>query len=465
MSFARWCCSVALLLAAPARAAGPDWLDTARVFLIDDYEPPFAGHLEFDANALADTMVRMNANTVRISVIGKFAQIPGVRFSPHPELGKRDILAETIAACKPRGIRVIPYIGTGHKLAWSMVTRDYPEYAQHTKPGGGPDRSHMYTGEDHGTICWNTPYRKAYLDLVEKVIRDYDIDGLYFDRWVMGYFWPGRAVCYCDGCRKGFREATGLELPWHERDSDYTAADNAAIDRYHAWYQDILVEIVHQVRAMAKSRKNLPLIYNINNAVRMTSEDQRIRECMDGTLYERSSSILERAEGVSLARADGRSVWPYVGEYSNWPRLEYNGFDFQQQIFTDAMFGGGSILALPWGYVRHAANRNYVEYPFGVIKRNENSFSGFRNYPYAAVVYGYQTPPGHASKGWWWTTDVRTSSLGAFAALLYGHVPGGPYQHFRFPYGKHPRVRPRRRRTRSQLCHVAIRSRFQRPPA
>jgi hypothetical protein len=53
----------------------------------------------------------------------------------------------------------------------------------------------MYTGDDHGTVCWNTPYRKAYMDLVEKVIRDYDIDGLYFDRWIMGYFWPGRQVC------------------------------------------------------------------------------------------------------------------------------------------------------------------------------------------------------------------------------------------------------------------------------
>jgi hypothetical protein len=79
----------------------------------------------------------------------------------HPQQ-QRDILAETIAACKPRGIRVVPYVSTGHKLAWTMVTRDYPEYAQRTKPGGGPARSHMFVGEDHGTVCWNTPYRQAY---------------------------------------------------------------------------------------------------------------------------------------------------------------------------------------------------------------------------------------------------------------------------------------------------------------
>ena len=280
----------------------------------------------------------------------------------------------------------------------------------------------MFVGEDHGTICWNTPYRQAYLELVEKVVRDYDVDGLYFDRWTIGYFWPGRAVCYCDGCRNGFRKAAGLELPWHERDTDYTAAELAAIDRYHSWYQDNLVEIARQVRKLVKSYKNIPLIYNVADPIRMANEDPRIRDCMDGTLYERGNSILERAEGVTLARAAGRSVWPYVGEYNNWPRLEYNGFDFQQQIFTDAMFGGGSILALPWGYVRHAANRRFVEYPFGVIKQHEAVLAGLQNCPYAAVVYGYQDPAGHAETGTWWKTDVRTSSLGAFAALLYGHV-------------------------------------------
>jgi hypothetical protein len=405
-----------------AAAADIGWMQTARVFLIDAYEPPFATKLEFDAKALAETMAQMNANTVRIATMGKYALIQGVRFSLHPELGNRDILAETIAACKPRGIRVVPYISTGHKLAWTMVTRDHPEYAQRTKPGGGPARSHFFVGEDHGTVCWNTPYRQAYMDLVERAVRDYDIDGMYFDSWTTAYFWPGRKVCYCDGCRNGFRKATGLELPWHERDADYTPADMATIDRYHAWLHDTLVDIERQVRKVVKSYKDIPLIYNINNPQAMAREDPRVLESMDAFLYERGNSILERAEGVSLARASGMGVWPYVGEYNNWPRTIYNGFDFEQQIFTTVMFGGSPILALPWGYVGHAANRRYVGYPFGVLKEHEGEFAGFHNYPYAAVVYGYGTPPGHAQSGNWWGADVRTATLGAFAALLYGHL-------------------------------------------
>jgi hypothetical protein len=129
-----------------------------------------------------------------------------------------------------------------------MVTRDHPEYAQKTRPGGGPDRSHMFVGEDHGTVCWNTPYRQAYLDLVERLVRDYDIDGLYFDTWRPAYFWPGRQVCYCEGCRKGFRQLTGKDLPWHEKDSDYTPAELALLDRYHAWQKEDLIGIVRRVR-------------------------------------------------------------------------------------------------------------------------------------------------------------------------------------------------------------------------
>jgi len=412
----------ALLASSATWAADPAWVRTARVFLIDAYEPPFAVRLEYDAKALAETMARMNANTVRFATMGKYALIQGVRFSPHPELGKRDLLAETIAACKPRGIRVVPYISTGHKLAWTMVTRDYPEYAQRTRPGGGPARSHMFAGEDHGTVCWNTPYRQAYLDLVEHVVRDYDIDGIYFDTWRAGYFWPRPGVCYCDGCRNGFRKLTGAELPWHEREADYTAAETALLERYRSWQQEDLVDIVRQVRRLVKSYKNIPLIYNINNPAKMAAEDRRVLEAMDAFLYERGNSLLERAEGVSLARAAGLDVWPYVGEYNNWPRVVHNAFDFQQQIFTTAMFGGAPILALPWGYVHHAANRRFVEYPFGILKQHERSFAGFRNYPYAGIVYGYRDPPGHARPGWWWKTDARSSSLGAFAACLYGHL-------------------------------------------
>jgi hypothetical protein len=400
----------------------PNWIRTARVFLMDAYQPPFAPKLEFDAGALVQTMVGMHANTVRIGTMGKYAMIQGVRFSPHPELGQRDVLAETIAAARPRGIRIVPYIPTGHKLAWSMVTRDYPEYAQRTRPGGGPSRSHMYVGEDHGTICWNTPYRQAYLDLVEHVVRDYDVDALYFDTWRAFYFWPGMQVCYCDGCRNGFRRASGQEIPWHENEGDYTRAEHAVIAEYHQWYHEELIGILQEVRRMVKSHQDVPLLYNINNPQKMAEEDPRVLAAMDAFLYERGHSLLERAEGVSLARAAGLGVWPYVGVYNNWPRLVSNGLDYQQEIFATAAFGGAPIIAQPTGYVTQAENRHWVGSAFAILEQHEREFDGFENVPYVAVVYAYRDPPGHAQKGTFWNSDVRSATLGAFTACLQGHV-------------------------------------------
>ena len=403
-------------------AADLNWIQTARVFLIDAYQPPFAPKLEYDAEALARTMVEMHANTVRISTMGKYATIQGVRFSTHPDLGSRDVLSETIAACKPRGIRTVAYISTGHKLAWSMVTKDYPEYAQRVRPGGGPDRQHMYVGEDHGTVCWNTPYRKAYLDLVEHVVRDYAVDGVYFDTWRPFYFWPGLKVCYCDGCRNGFQQASGKAIPWHEREGDYTREDHEVIAEYHRWYHEQLMDVLEEVRRVVKAHKDIPLIYNVNNADNMENEDPRILRAMDAFLYERGHSLLERAEGVSLARAAGLGVWPYVGVYNNWPRVIPNGLDYQQEIFATAAFGGAPIIAQPYGYVTQTENRRWVSFPFAVLKDHERELEGAENVPYVAVVQATRNPPGHAQTGWFWSADVRSSTLGAFAACLYGHV-------------------------------------------
>ena len=398
------------------------WLSTARVFLIDAYQPPFAPKLEFDAEKLARTMQDMNVNVVRMSTMGKYSTVQGIRFPVHPEQGNRDLLAEMIAASKPRGIKVIPYISTGHKLAWSTVTEKYPDYAQRVTPGGGPHRDHMHVGEDMGTVCWNTSYRQAYIDYVTHVVKDYDINGIYFDTWRPFYFWPGKQVCYCAGCVNGFRMASGQDLPYHEQDADYSDAELKIIDKYHAWYREELISILTKIRDIVKANKNIPLIYNINDPNKMLHEDPRVIAAMDAFLYERGESILERAEGVSLVKTLGMQVMPYIGGYDNWPRISDNQFDIEQQIYTTMMFGGIPIISQPYPYVFDKTNRKFVTDPFKVMSSHEKILAGLTNEPYVAVVYSLFNPEGHAKENWWWGADARSSTLGAFAACLYSHI-------------------------------------------
>jgi hypothetical protein len=144
---------------------------------------------------------------------------------------------------------------------------------------------------------------------------------------------------------------------------------------------------------------------------------------MDAFLYERGRTMLERIEGVSLARSMGMHIWPYVGTYGNWPRTIYDGYNYQQQIFTSVMYTGAPIMAQPHAYVTHPEYRQYVTYPFGVLEANEENLTGFENYPYVAVVYGYQDPLGFTKKAnWGRKIDARSATLGAFAACVYGHM-------------------------------------------
>lgn len=115
---------------APARsqtAGKPDWLSNARIFIIDGYTYPMTPKLEFDAEKLAQTMVDMHANVVRIATAGYCDWlIPGTEFKTSVNLGNRDILAECIAACRSRGIKVVPYLRTGGPSASSNPIKTFP---------------------------------------------------------------------------------------------------------------------------------------------------------------------------------------------------------------------------------------------------------------------------------------------------------------------------------------------------
>src|SRR5258706_9784940 len=180
-----------------------DWIKNARIFIIDGYSYPLSPKIEFDAVKLAETMDDMHANAVRIATSGNYGWlIPGTEFKVHPDLRNRDILAETIAASKPRGIKVVPYVSTGNTINAALIN---PEWAQKTTPDGD-----IVTNWDMGAktipCCWNTPYRQAFYNLVRTIVSQYDVAGIYFDAWLPFYFFGGIVmICYCKGCTSGFR--------------------------------------------------------------------------------------------------------------------------------------------------------------------------------------------------------------------------------------------------------------------
>ncbi len=401
------------------READYDWIRNARIFIIDGYSYPLSPKIEFDARTLAETMVDMHANVVRIATSGNFGWlIPANEFKVHPDLGSRDILGETIAACKPRGIKVVPYVSTGNTINASLIN---PEWAQKTTPDGD-----IVTNWDMGAkttpCCWNTPYRQAFYNLVRTIVSQYDVAGIYFDAWLPFYFFGGKEmICYCKGCTSGFRAARGRELPY-KKNEDYSPDEVRTLDLYRSWYREELFSVFSETKRIVKSYKNIPLIYNINNPRRIMNEDFRIVQGSDAFLYERGGSLIERAEGVSLATAHGLAVWPYVGTYDPFPRIPHYQYELEQEIFTSVAFGGSPILYHTYFFTAHPEARAPIKEAFGIIDKNNDAIRGFSPAKFCAVVWNNSDPPGHASDGWLWDTNARLSSLGSFSACVNSHI-------------------------------------------
>ena len=398
-----------------------DWIKNARIFIVDGYSYPLSPNIEFDAEKLAETMIDVHANVVRMSTSGSHGfLIPATQFRVNPGLGNRNLLAETIAACKPRGIKVVSYVAAGNSIKTSIIKR---EWAQKMTPGG-----EIFSGVDAGVgikatpTCWNTPYRQAFYDVVEIIMSRYDIDGIYFDAWLPFYFFGGREqLCYCDGCRKGFRTASGKEIPY-KKNSAYSPEELKTIDRYRKWYREELFKVFTETKRIVKSHKDIPLIYNINNPERIVNEDLRILKGSDAFLYERGRSMMERAEGVSLATAHGLAVWPYIGTYDPFPRIPHYQYELEQEIFTSAAFGGSPILYHTYFFTDHPKAREPVKEAFGILEKNDAYIRGFNSEKFCAVVWNNTDPPGHANDSWLWDTDARMSSLGSFSACINSHI-------------------------------------------
>jgi hypothetical protein len=86
------------------------------------------------------------------------------------------------------------------------------------------------------------------------------------------------------------------------------------------------------------------------------------------------------------------------------------------------MFGGAPIISQPYPYIYGKVNREFVSNPFSLMSRNEALLGSMKNIPFAAVVYSFDNPEGHAKSSWWWKADTRSATLGAFAACLYNHI-------------------------------------------
>ena len=168
---------------------------------IPDWDPMFLR--DFSAERYADMMALAGVDTAEIyasSCLGLCYWPTKVGFQ-HKQLNGRDLLGETVKACRDRGISVQIYTNVWNRAAydahpdWRIVLADGTSVCD--KPG-----------YRFGQCCHNTGYKDFVPAVLAELNERYDCRGFWIDMCAL--YWH----CYCPACQARFKADTGYaEIP------------------------------------------------------------------------------------------------------------------------------------------------------------------------------------------------------------------------------------------------------------
>jgi hypothetical protein len=190
-------------LAADSRAAALSWVDKpmrwAQLTLVED-DPG-----KFDPQFWLDYFKRTRSDAVCLSAGGCVAYYPTKIPLHHRSqwLGDADPFGDLVAGCRKLGMVVIAR--TDPHATYDDMQAAHPDWI--AVSATGKPRRHWASPEMWVT-CGLGPYNFQFMTEVKREIMSrYRVDGIFINRW------DGSGLCYCEHCRKNFKDATGLELP------------------------------------------------------------------------------------------------------------------------------------------------------------------------------------------------------------------------------------------------------------
>src|SRR2546422_3653954 len=217
---ARW-------LAAAPDSRLPDWIDRpmrwAQLTLVED-DPG-----KFDLQFWLDYFKRTRSDAACLSAGGCVAYYPTKVPLHHRSqwLGDRDSFGDLVAGCRKLGMVVIAR--TDPHATYDDVHDAHPDWI--AVDASGQPRRHWASPELWVT-CGLGPYNFEFMTEVKREIMSrYKVDAIFINRW------DGSGMCYCEHCRKHFKEASGFELPLANYPQD------PARRHYLLWRQQPLFDI------------------------------------------------------------------------------------------------------------------------------------------------------------------------------------------------------------------------------
>lgn len=366
-----------------------EWVRRARIFLMDNYHPPFWPDLTFDARRLVAVARQYHANAIRFGSAGKWSVFPNAFWPSHPQLGGRDLIDEVLHEAHAHDMRVIAYIPTGHIIPDANIRVHHPEWLYRPAPGAEPPPHLHHGGGLHAPACLSTPYRDAYRQFVEQLVTDHEIDGIYTDSGTPYHSHSDKrsSLCYCDHCLAKFRERFGCPMPYAP---DPHALPQEQQEMLEAWSLSVgrlMADILIEGANFARRTRGIPVL---THGCSMAGwPERRFMDQVDGILYEAGGEFLHRLEAASLGESSGLAVWQYVGGLTPWSRLQWFSRELIEEAVASYACGGAVNVACGVNLV-HASDRHFhreLADLFGVFEAREPLFADLHPTRFAAIPF------------------------------------------------------------------------------
>lgn len=218
-----------LAVGAMAQAAGAaqSWYDRPMRWMQLAFVEDDPGN--FDPTFWLDYFKRIHADGACLSAGGCVAFYPTTIPLHYRSkwLKDTDPFGDMVKGCRKLGMNVIartdPHglhqdIADAHP-GWVMVTAD------------GKPRRH-WADPEYWVACALGPYNFDFMTRVtEEIVTLYRVDGIFSNRWA------GSGMCYCENCKRMFREFSGMDLPHTNHPQD------PARRQYIVWHEKRLFEL------------------------------------------------------------------------------------------------------------------------------------------------------------------------------------------------------------------------------
>jgi len=230
-----------------------EFYNTTTRLLLDFHIPEWDSEIlsKFDAKKMVDTWLKSYVDCVTFYAKDHYGHCYyNSKFGhKHKNIGERDLLFEITSEAEKRGLLIQGY----YVINWTLNVEDKSFLAVDVN---GKTVKHLNEGiRRWPQICYNSEnYLKLCIDQVKEIVSNYKICSI----WIDMFNYPFDTItCYCDNCKKAFKEQYGYDhLPekptWDKIWRDFLAF------RFNANYK-----FANKIREeIKKINPQLAIVYN-----------------------------------------------------------------------------------------------------------------------------------------------------------------------------------------------------------